>query len=708
MAYDASDGYLVLLGQTTTGPQTWAFSQGAWRQLPISVSPESCDGSVMAYDAFYTEVVYLGGGDTNCSSAGQTWAFHAGTWRQLHPVASPPEREGAAFTNLSTGLLLLLFGGFNASTQKFYGDTWFFNGTNWTPRAFTTAPSNRSGAGLTYDAADGYALLFGGSANIGCGANRGPEGGGLGCMDRDTWKYQYNTWTLLHPTGAVPPEPNDDGLTYDGADGAALYTVTDDNFTYYDPEIYWSFTAGNWTDLNHWGPRDNGSLPSNRMGESLAYDWGDGYVVLFGGANLFWQSLSDTWAYRAGTWTNITPYSALLTASPPRTDVGIATILHATVLGGGTGPFTFSYAGLPSGCVSRDVANLTCLPTQAGAFSVNVTVTNATSATANATFHLVVNATPSVSSFASIPPAPVLGESVELTVGISGGTPAFSFYYTGLPPGCVTSFTSTLNCTPTQSGGYLVSVLVGDAVGETATSNLTLVIGIPGANASALSGSFAIVPSEISLGSSVSFELSASGGNVPLGFSYSGLPANCTAGAVWDWSCVPSVTGTFQVSVSIHDSVGHTVRLSESLTVSLFAGTLAVLAFFASPAVVEVGRRTVMEAIVSGGAPPYGFSYSGTPAGCASRSTALLSCVPSAAGNYSISVTVRDALGATAMATSVLVVEPLSSSPGTNAGYSGPPALWIDIGLGAAVSALGLAVVAVVSRPGRHDPKPKG
>lgn len=115
-----------------------------------------------------------------------------------------------------------------------------------------------------------------------------------------------------------------------------------------------------------------------------------------------------------------------------------------------------------------------------------------------------------------------------------------------------------------------------------------------------------------------------------------------------------------------------------------------------------------MEAIVSGGAPPYGFSYSGTPAGCASRSTALLSCVPSAAGNYSISVTVRDALGATAMATSVLVVEPLSSSPGTNAGYSGPPALWIDIGLGAAVSALGLAVVAVVSRPGRHDPKPKG
>ncbi|MDG6913419.1 MAG: PKD domain-containing protein [Nitrososphaerota archaeon] len=41
---------------------------------------------------------------------------------------------------------------------------------------------------------------------------------------------------------------------------------------------------------------------------------------------------------------------------------------------GGYGTFTYSYAGLPPGCTSKDVSVLTCTPTQAGKFSVVVSV----------------------------------------------------------------------------------------------------------------------------------------------------------------------------------------------------------------------------------------------------------------------------------------------------------------------------------------------
>lgn len=43
--------------------------------------------------------------------------------------------------------------------------------------------------------------------------------------------------------------------------------------------------------------------PSARYGEMMAYDPGDGYVVLYGGQSTGGSFQSDTWTYSAGTWT---------------------------------------------------------------------------------------------------------------------------------------------------------------------------------------------------------------------------------------------------------------------------------------------------------------------------------------------------------------------------------------------------------------------
>jgi hypothetical protein len=56
----------------------------------------------------------------------------------------------------------VLFGGDNNSSSWVYGDTWKFQNGNWTNITPSLSPSARGFASMTYDAQDGYVLLFGG------------------------------------------------------------------------------------------------------------------------------------------------------------------------------------------------------------------------------------------------------------------------------------------------------------------------------------------------------------------------------------------------------------------------------------------------------------------------------------------------------------------------------------------------------------------
>src|SRR5580658_7917305 len=63
--------------------------------------------------------------------------------------------------------------------------------------------------------------------------------------------------------------------------------------------------------------------PSLRASANMVWDAKDGYVLLFGGCNLYdgyvcdGQYLNDTWEFSSGTWTNLTP-----AISPPVLDGG--------------------------------------------------------------------------------------------------------------------------------------------------------------------------------------------------------------------------------------------------------------------------------------------------------------------------------------------------------------------------------------------------
>jgi PKD domain len=95
--------------------------------------------------------------------------------------------------------------------------------------------------------------------------------------------------------------------------------------------------------------------------------------------------------------------------------------------------------------------------------------------------------------------------------------------------------------------------------------------------------------------------------------------------------------------------------LSGSLSV-IGSSPPSVTSFAALPAAIDVGQSTELALTYQGGAGPSTISYSGLPAGCASANATTLDCLPIAGGTYTIQAQVTDALGATANATTVLVV----------------------------------------------------
>jgi hypothetical protein len=472
MAYDSSDGYVVLLGVVSgstpaSGTDMWTFHGGVWAALHPTLMPQNCPGSSLTYDDHDGYLLYLAGPSTSwvpCSSGNQTWSYHAGVWTQLFPAMSPSGRYGAAVTNDSADGYVLLFGGLSAACypSSQCNDTWKFAGGGWTQLHPVVSPSARQEAGMTYDAADQYVLLFGG-----VGPNYQP---GL----NDTWVFSAGSWLQLHPTVA-PPWPEPDALSYDAADRVAVFTSAW-NTSGPVQEVVWTFQSGNWT-------ISRSTAPPERLGVATAFDYSGGYLLFFGGYG--YPNYQDTWTFRAGVWTNITgviPPLAItsFTATPANVTVGQWSVLTVTTRGGQPS-YSYAYSGLPAGCGTANNSTLLCQPTDIGRFAVVTTVTDSAGQAVLATLLLVVQPNPLViQGFFAEPTSAFTNQTVTFSMSILGGAPPFTFAYSGLPPGCVSGNASSLVCRPTAVGTYDVTVAVADSFGLNATAATTLLVWHPG------------------------------------------------------------------------------------------------------------------------------------------------------------------------------------------------------------------------------------
>src|SRR2546425_3045504 len=107
----------------------------------------------------------------------------APTSHELEPPRNL-ERLSMAF-DAARGQIVLFGGYLEPNSLDAYGDTWTWDGTNWTLRSTADAPPARGSGGMAYDAANRRGVLFGGLDDT-------PFGEDYFC---DTWGLDGSDWT---------------------------------------------------------------------------------------------------------------------------------------------------------------------------------------------------------------------------------------------------------------------------------------------------------------------------------------------------------------------------------------------------------------------------------------------------------------------------------------------------------------------------------
>jgi Galactose oxidase, central domain len=175
IAYDAADGDVVLFGGSYWGTSgtmdgdTWTYVQGTWTLVSSGTSsdPMPRRAAGMAYDGTDGYVVLFGGVTGSVVALSDTWKFSNGSWTQLNPSPHPTARWDLWPTTDPDVNGALFFGGcYHTGCTSVYNDTWAFSGGNWTQLTVWngTAPSARGATYLAYDPDIPGILLFGGSA----------------------------------------------------------------------------------------------------------------------------------------------------------------------------------------------------------------------------------------------------------------------------------------------------------------------------------------------------------------------------------------------------------------------------------------------------------------------------------------------------------------------------------------------------------------
>src|SRR3989441_12814202 len=89
----------------------------------------------------------------------------------------------------------------------------------------------------------------------------------------------------------------------------------------------------------------------------------------------------------------------------------------------------------------------------------------------------MVGSDPSIVTFPASSSSLLPGDKVTFDVSASGGYGALSYSYANLPPGCLTTNSTSLSCYPTSSGNYRVTVTVTDRGMESANATAVLTVG---------------------------------------------------------------------------------------------------------------------------------------------------------------------------------------------------------------------------------------
>jgi hypothetical protein len=278
-AYDEKRGRLVVFGGfflSDVFDDTWEWDGTTWRQVATS-GPSPRFASGMVYDAQRERVILFGGsrGGGAGGELGDTWEWNGTQWTQV-ATTGPSARITPSMVYDRARGRIVLFGGLAAANTRL-NDTWEWNGTSW-ERVLAAGPATRGLSGMAYDEKRGVTVLFGGDH----------DGTANGLL-RDTWLFDGRTWTEV--TSADGPSARDHvAMAYDPVlERIVLFGGGDS-----EEAGAWQWNGAQWQTFTATGPewRDFPRMVTDRAGTR---------VLMYGGSvgppsNELWILSCDRWS----------------------------------------------------------------------------------------------------------------------------------------------------------------------------------------------------------------------------------------------------------------------------------------------------------------------------------------------------------------------------------------------------------------------------
>jgi len=457
-------------------------------------------------------------------------------------------------------------------------------------------------------------------------------------------------------------------VTYVGPGSATISTavVTSDNSVALVPGNYvLSANLPTNTTFNGWRSQGEVHVASPTSASTSVTVWGPGVV---------WASETGT-AFTIGSIT-LAPGPVVQELSAFRANVSALS---------GPGPFSYLWSAPTGWCPTLITAAITCTPTSVGNVTLKVQVHDAFGDLLSPTPVKVQVVQPFAiqSLYVSVHNL-TLGTNLVLSVSWVGGTGPYSVDFTGVP-GCVLVTTSTETCTPSTVGSFTLNATGTDGTGQMASAFAAIVV-----NPALVIQSFTASPSTFTVGVIVGIATAVQGGTLPYTYAYHGLPSGpgCTSANNSSLTCLPTLAGTYNLTVHVTDHGGGSANLTARIVVNVVP---AISSFAASPTSVSSGSTVTLTVASTGGTAPYTYLYSGLPSDCASQNASTLTCASTMGGTYTVTVKVTDADGKSASQSTSFTV--------SGGGSSGAPAgglttfEWLGI---AVVVAVALALIALL------------
>jgi len=337
--------------------------------------------------------------------------------------------------------------------------------------------------------------------------------------------------------------------------------------------------------------------------------------------------------------------------------VGVPFTAPAPLVTGGTAGYTFSVVGtLPAGLTLNADGSVSGTPTASGSFSIQVKDAKGVVAGTSCAYAILPAITANCVAINAIAGVAITPVTMTATGGTSTG---YTFSATGLPAGITMAANGTISGSTTQTGSFPYTVTVTDSAGHVGTFNCSVSVNAPAITATCVTinaiAGMAIAPVTMTAGG---------GSGTGYTFSATGLPNGLTMASNGTISGTPTVSGTFNYTVTITDSVGTKGTFNCSVTVyqPVSATCAAISAITGVP-------MTPVTLSAGGGTGSYTFSASGLPAGVTISAAGTISGTPTVSGSFVYTVTVTDSKGNKGTATCSITVGISSNLCGLTWGY---------------------------------------